>query len=85
MRVRVILLSSEEQQALGPEKAQEANMASLSIAHLMREQHGRIRCEAHPDGDSELVLVANGEGGVTLDKSGLCCEALRDRILLLNP
>ena len=80
MRVQVKLLAADKE-GMEPQHVQLLNMSALRIAAHLRAFHATTQCADHPDVDAVVVVTVQADGSVELDKSGLCCDDLRERVL----
>jgi hypothetical protein len=80
LKIRVQLLHGAEAAELSQDRMHAVNMDALALAARLRALHADLRCTHHPEGSPVIVLQALPDGGIHLNKSGLCCEAVAERL-----
>lgn len=77
-----VKLRDKDKIATEPDDLRVLNMSALTALAELRKRHEQDRCKDHPDHDQVLVLEVMEHGTLRLDKSGLCCAAFGDTVIL---
>lgn len=75
MKVKSILLE-DIYSVLGERQVYLVNRAALDKAEQLRKETMGLRCAAHPEFISVLIVQTMPSGMLSLDRSGMCCDEL---------
>lgn len=83
IQIRVKLLTTDLAEGLVGQSVQAHNMSALALAARLRERFKDEHCPEHPVHEGSVVIVAQLDGSIHIDKTQVCCQTFGGTIVPL--